>query len=67
MDQEYGRIVMISTALHDPEHWINQYKFPTEEEKVLFSQAETLATSPADEEGKHVARMRGMLLARYCW
>lgn len=51
MDREHGRIVMISTAMHDSYHWMNRGKFE-EGKKEMYRETEIVAKGgDSDVEG----------------
>jgi NAD(P)-dependent dehydrogenase (short-subunit alcohol dehydrogenase family) len=60
MDREQGRIVMVSTAMHDSFHWMNSRTFP-KGGKEMFKDTDTVADGGEDgatDGEKHIEGMR---------
>lgn len=59
LDKERGRVVVISTAMHDSYHWMNHRTFSAGE-KEMFANIETIVRGGEDGETDEEKRMAGM-------
>ncbi|KAH8687970.1 hypothetical protein BGZ60DRAFT_394917 [Tricladium varicosporioides] len=61
MDKEHGRIILISTALHDSHHWMSRGKFLNGKEEMYTTTEDAVGGGEHDdgtEKGKHDVGMR---------